>query len=224
MKFDVLLIPETKLSTPREFHSRWPDSDLARAREIVAGFPAAVDYVTSGMCSVEQTVKEVGPLTSVSTYSTSWWPSKTDTMQWWTPGTQSVIVLWESDEDIAGNPAGLTTFGGLGMGGNPTYATWALPDGAEYWWISSTFPQGAMVHEWAHGIGSNARALGFQIEDLHNAEAHGYTSADNWREWYKAYLSGLIPGGITKEVWAALGEGVVAPAPAPTKPGKGRKK
>ena len=222
MKVDILLIPETRVTSPRVFNSRWPDADLAKAQEIVAGFPAAVADLTGGMCQIQQTVKVVGPLTSVSAFGGSWWPARNDTAQWVSPDADAVIVLWESDEDIEGNPAGLTTYGGLGMGGKPMYATWALPDGVESWWVSKTFPQGAMVHEWAHGVGTNARSLGFTITDLHHAEQFGYTDADNWREWYRAYLSGKIAGGITAEVWRALGEGTVT-TPDPTRPRKGRK-
>ena len=222
MKVDILLIPETRITSPRVFSSRWPDADLAKAHEIVAGFPAAVTDVTSGMCSIQQTVKVVGPLTSVSPYSTSWWPSRTDTQQWFSPDADAVIALWESDEDISGNPPGLTQHGGLGMGGKPMYATWPLPDGAESHWVNKVFPQGGMIHEWAHGIASNARALGFTITDLHHAEQFGYYDVDNWLEWYRAYLSGKIPYSITAEVWRALGEGTVT-TPDPTKPRKGRK-
>ena len=226
MKTDVLLIPETMLITP-SFHAKWSDADLARAKEIVAGFPAAVADVTSGMCQIEQTVRVVGPLTSVSPYGTGWWPAPANTKQWWTPGVEAVIVLWESDVDLPANDPGLTQFGGLGMGGNPQYATWALPDGAESWWISKTFPQGAMVHEWGHGVVARAAALGYTMTNMHDAERYGFTSADNWLEWYRAYFSGKIPNSVTAEIWKALGEGVEpAPAPAPTKPtkGKGRRK
>ena len=224
MKVDILLIPETRITSPRVFNSRWPDADLAKAQEIAAGFPAAVTDVTSGMCQIQQTVKVVGPLTSVSAFGGSWWPARNDTTQWVSADAQAVIVLWESDEDIEGNPAGLTTYGGLGMGGKPMYATWALPDGAESWWVSKTFPQGAMIHEFGHGLESNAKALGFTITSLHHAEQFGYTSADNWLEWYRAWFSGKIPYSLNAEVWAALGEGVapppVEPVPVPTKPTK----
>lgn len=215
MKTDILLIPETKLTTPA-FHARWSDEDLARVTTIAAGFPAAVADVSGGMCKIEQAVRVVGPLTTVSPYTTSWWPGPNDTRQWWSSGVQSVIVLWESDVDLPANDPGLTQYGGLGMGGNPTYATWAVPDGAESWWISKTFPQGAMVHEWGHGIEANAKSKGFTITSLHAAAEHGYTDADNWREWYRAYFSGKIPNSITSEVWQALGEpGMTTPTPEP---------
>lgn len=206
MRVDVLLIPETRVSSPRTFHARWTDADLVTARKVAAGFPAAVTYVTDGMCKIDQTIKEVGPLTSLSPYSTSWWPSPSNTKQWFTPGVDAVVVLWDSDEDIAGNPEGLTTYGGLGMGGKPAYATWAMPDGTEWWWLDKTFPQGAMVHEWGHGVEGNAKSLGFPVTSLHDAGKYGYTDEYNWREWYRAYFTGKIPNSITPQVWKALGE------------------
>ena len=205
----VILVRRTIFTKPdgQRVDVQWDEAAFENARRLVSLFPAMVKDWSGGLCEIEMSVSEAGPLTTLSPYGSTWWPARNDTKAWWPAGADSIFVLWDADDDVTDEP-GLTQHYGLGMGGTPTYGTWAFPDGDEWWWAKT--PE-TMVHEWLHGVVSTFAGRGFAMPDLHSADAYGYPKVnDSYENWYRAVMQGKVRRpddgvliGCTPAAWAS---------------------
>lgn len=207
-RMGVIFVPHTVFTKPsgEKVDVEWDAASYDNAKRIVSLFPDVVKDWSAGMCEIELTISEAGPLTTLSPYGTGFWPARNDTRQWW-PVADSIFVLWDSDNDVTDEP-GLTSHYGLGMSGLPTYGTWAFPDGDESWQAKT--PE-TMVHEWLHGVLPTFAARGFPVPDLHSAVAYGYPEVNHsWENWLRAVMTGAVVRpddgisiGCTAAAWAS---------------------
>jgi len=96
----------------------------------------------------------------------------------------------------------------------------------------ATYPEEIILHEWLHNVEGYYRSLGYDVPNLHDAEAYGYApdpdSGGSWHRWYEDYMqnriwNGAAYVGVPAEAWqtrvpAGPISGSVPGTPNPTNP------
>jgi len=217
-EFLVLVFPNTNISlNGNRYQSKMTGADIEDIRDLLSRTKNSLENLSNNRMRANMDIKIIdNPISSLTTYKDNWWVSPKDI----STIIDHYLSIKEYDHVISvvtlngrgsTNPVPNISWEGLGgiNHGDVGYSVINKPANDSLNGNTSlSFRERTFIHEFLHTLERDGLSSGYNIPDLHDRESFGYTNVDNYRSWYKDYMTENIYDntinrriGIPKEMY-----------------------